>query len=278
MHAAVIASGAAGFMVGADKQVLDDRTPTATANKLVARGASGEAAFAYLYPSGSVPTTGFLREQSGFVAIATLTGAGSFDNVGFSDDGADGWKVGNDTRAASVRLAVKTGGLATVEVNNVVEVTMDAGGINLAAGNTYQVNGVAHATSATNSSLAFRGSSAELSVGYLYSAGTVSTTGLFALARNFIALACKTSGGTDHPILTEDNADAFIGGSSTLTAGWTWHVKTGGAHTFKVNDVPKLTISGTSVVVGADSTLTEVGGGTFTVNSALPVTVSSDQG
>ncbi len=283
MHAAAIASGAAGFMTGTDKALVDTATASATANALTKRGASGEAAFAYLYPSGSVPTTGFLRGQSGFVAIATLTGAGSFDNVGFSDDSADGWKVGNDTRAAAVRLAVKTGGSATVEVNNVVEVTIDAGGINLAAGNTYQVNGVAHATAATNSSLAFRGSSAELSVGYLYSAGTVSTIGFIRLARNFTAIGCKTSGGTDHPILAEDNADGFVMGSSTLTAGWTWHAQTGGAHTMKVSDVAKFSVTGTVnsavATLGSASTLTEDNSGPgFVITSGFNTTLSSDAG
>ena len=136
----------------------------ATASSLAFRGASSEAAFGYLYASGSVPTVGFIRGASGFVVIATLTAAGSFDNVGFSDDGADAWKVGNDTRSAGVRLAAKTGGSVTVEINNAVEVTLDATGINLASGNTYQVNGVAHTASSTASSLMFRDAAGRSSV------------------------------------------------------------------------------------------------------------------
>jgi len=141
-HAAAIASGAAGFMTGVDKAKLDNAATVATASTLVLRGASGEAAFAYLYDGASLPTTGFLRHRSGFTYIASTTAAGGFDNEGFTDDGSDGWKIGNQARAAMVRLSVKTGGSATWEVNNVVEGTMDAGGLNLSSGNTYQINGV----------------------------------------------------------------------------------------------------------------------------------------
>jgi hypothetical protein len=163
-HAAAIASGAAGFMTGVDKAKLDNAATVATASTLVLRGASGEAAFAYLYDGASLPTTGFLRHRSGFTYIASTTAAGGFDNEGFTDDGSDGWKIGNQTRAAAVRFSVKTGGSITWEVNNVVEGTMDATGLNLASGNTYQVNGVAHTASATASSLMFRDAAGRSSV------------------------------------------------------------------------------------------------------------------
>jgi hypothetical protein len=139
-HAAAIASGAAGFMTGADKAKLDAAATAATASTLVLRGSTGEAAFDYLYSGGSLPTVGFLRHRSGFTYIAGATAGTGFDNEGFADDGADGWKIGNQTRAAAVRLAVKTGGSATWEVNNVVEGVMDASRINLGVGNTYQIN------------------------------------------------------------------------------------------------------------------------------------------
>lgn len=117
-----------------------DHTTDATPSSLAFRGANAELAVGYLYSGSSLPTTGLLRHRSGFTYIASTTAAGGFDNEGFVDDGADGWKIGNDTRSAAVRFAVKTGGSITWEVNNVVEGTMDATGLNLASGNTFQIN------------------------------------------------------------------------------------------------------------------------------------------
>lgn len=129
-----------GLLTAADKAKLDAATASATPTTLVLRGSDREAAFDYLYSGGSLPTVGFLRHRSGFTYIASTTASGGFDNEGFVDDGFDGWRVGNSTRAAAVRLSVKTGGSATWEVNNVVEGTMDADGINLSSGNSYRIN------------------------------------------------------------------------------------------------------------------------------------------
>lgn len=257
-------------------------TAAATASSLAFRGASGESAFAYLYASGSVPTTGFIRGQSGFVAVAALTAAGSFNNIGLADDGADGWKVGNDTRAAAVRLSVKTGGSATVEVNNVVEVTMDAAGINLASGNTYQVNGVAHATTATNSSLAFRGSSAELAVGYLYSAGTVSTTGFVRCPSSSTIVAFRDFADTmDVPALYTDGSDRILLGSGAASCGGVTLDANGGAgyHDLSIDASPLLRVGPGEVSAYSDVTVvglkTAATGSTITSASTLDTTQST---
>lgn len=106
--------------------------------------------------------------------------------------------------------------------------------------------------------------------------GTKSTVGLIRMSRNFIAMACKTSAAVDHPIITEDNADAFVLGSSTLTAGWTIDVKTGGAVIFRENAVEKARVNANGLNAG--STIYASTGITFAAAGTSAVTKTAGAG
>ena len=241
-----------------------DYTLAATANKVPIRGASGESSFTRVYTAGTVHPSAVLSVARNTTILGGKTSGGD-DHDFLTEDGGDGLIYGTRTRSALHAFRCKTGGYLTVGVDAVEVFRASATGINIPTSLTYAVNGVGHATAATASSLAFRGASGELSVGYLYSAGSVAGVGFIRLARNFTAIACKTSGGTDHPILVEDNADGFVQGSDTLTAGWTTHVKTGGSWVLKVNNATKTTLDATGINI-ATGLLYQVNG--VTVASA----------
>lgn len=75
----------------------------------------------------------------------------------------------------------------------------------------------------TANKIALRGASAESGFGRLYSTGTVHTTAWLSYSRNGIILGCKTGGGVDHSVITEDGAAGFAYGDATSTASHTFY-------------------------------------------------------
>jgi hypothetical protein len=91
MHAAVIASGNAGFMSGTDKQRLDDATAAATASKLCARGSSKECAFGALTADSFTLTSvgAGLSTNVGVVGHGTPINLNGSTNATAGHDGGD---------------------------------------------------------------------------------------------------------------------------------------------------------------------------------------------
>lgn len=99
--------------------------------------------------------------------------------------------------------------------------------------------------------------------------GTKASIGLVRMSRNFVALACKTAASTNHAILTEDNADGFQWGDSTLTAQWITDVKTGGAWYLRVNGATIATINASGIGLAAGTAFTVDGASYGSTNVTL---------
>ena len=172
-----------------------DYTEAATASKVPIRSASGELKAVAFQAS----TSTFEHNRLAFDSAVTGT---IINSAG---------PITTDSATSQIR-----------KIGGVTSETLTATSLNIPTGSTFAVNGVGHATAATNSSLAFRGTAGELSVARLYSTGTVHTTAWLSYARNGILLGCKTGGGVDHSVITEDGAAGFVYGDATSTAKHTF--------------------------------------------------------
>lgn len=94
---AVATGSAAGFMPAAMWSLVNGATVVATPSTLAARGTSGESSFAYLYPGGTVASSGFVRLPAVATAVAFREAANTGDFIAMALDGANGLSIGDAT-------------------------------------------------------------------------------------------------------------------------------------------------------------------------------------
>jgi hypothetical protein len=182
----------------------------------------GASAFSYIeLGAGTKATVGLIRTARNFIGWAYRNSLGSNSAI-ITEDNADGLAFGDQTQTVKIALDVKAlGSIVLREAgSNVVAISGTA--VNLTSGVSLQINGVGHTAAATASSLAFRGSSAELAVGYLYSAGTVATTGFIRCPSSSTIVAFRDFADTmDIPALYTDGSDRILLGSAVASAART---------------------------------------------------------
>lgn len=106
-----------------------DATVTATANKILRRGASAEAKAAWLESGTGTPATTGLVRSANNTAIIGSYGGGAYNVPVLTVNASDVHVHGDDTRTGGYEIRSKTGGLWKLFVNNVESVRLDASGV-----------------------------------------------------------------------------------------------------------------------------------------------------